>query len=363
MKCFSGKQVKWNKMLLRFPHCCLAAVLILALSGCGEQSVEKAEKTDTAMGTIIRQTLYLEEKEPEETGAAGEEAALDGVMELIDVLEKELLSWRIDTSQVYRINENAGREEGVEPGRELYDILQKVWSVSEKSGGALDVTIGDVVRLWDIDSYAAGEKEEDFEVPQENLLMQALEDTGYELVSFSDGRIWLPREMKLDLGAVGKGIACGKILKYLAARQDVTGAVISVGGSIVTYGEKPDKTPWKVGILDPGDTGSYLGVLQLEGGWCVSTSGDYERYVEADGVRYHHILDPSDGYPADSGVTGVTVLSRDGLLSDALSTACFVLGTEEGMILAEEFQAEALFVETDGSIRMTEGMKPYFLEN
>ena len=103
--------------------------------------------------------------------------------------------------------------------------------------------------------------------------------------------------------------------------------------------------------------------MTLEGQWCVSTSGDYERYVEADGVRYHHILNPKTGMPAAGDVRGVTILMKDGLLSDGLSTACYILGPEKGMELAGQYGAEALFVMADGRIEMSEGMEPYFTEN
>ena len=129
---------------------------------------------------------------------------------------------------------------------------------------------------------------------------------------------------------------------------------------MLTFGEKPDGSDWKVGIANPADPSERIGVLTLEGQWCISTSGDYERYVEADGVRYHHIIDPATGYPADSGVSGVTVLTKDGFLSDALSTACFILGPEKGMALASQYGAEVLFVNRDSSILMSDGMKKYF---
>ncbi|MGN1144872.1 MAG: FAD:protein FMN transferase, partial [Acetatifactor sp.] len=138
------------------------------------------------------------------------------------------------------------------------------------------------------------------------------------------------------------------------------GAVISVGGSVLTYGEKPDGDSWRVGILNPFDTSENLGYLSLTGQWCISTSGDYERFVEVDGIRYHHIIDPATGYPAQSGVSSVTVLTKDGLLSDALSTACFVLGVEKGSRLAEEFDAEVLFVDKSGEMHMSKGMEEYF---
>lgn len=328
-----------------------AAAAAILLGGCGREP-ELVQKTDTAMGTIIQQKLYVQ----------GSRQAAENVMELINSLEEDVLSWRLSSSQIYRLNESAGEEGGAQVSAQLWDILKTVWNVSEKSGGALDVTLGDLTALWDIDSYASGEKEDAFVVPSEEEVERALYDTGYEKVLLDGGRIFLPEGMKLDLGAVGKGIACGEILDYLKTAQGVTGGVVSVGGSVVTFGGKPDGLAWKVGILDPEDTGRYLGFLSLSGEWCVSTSGDYERYVEVDGFRYHHILDPDDGYPARSGVRSVTILTRDGLLSDALSTACFVLGKEEGMKLAEAFGAEALFVDEDGKVDMTEGMKGYFQE-
>ena len=136
--------------------------------------------------------------------------------------------------------------------------------------------------------------------------------------------------------------------------------MISVGGSILTYGNKPEGGTWQIAVTDPLEPSQSAGVLTLAGGYCVSTSGDYERYVEVDGVRYHHILDPRTGSPARSDVAGVTIVTKDGFLSDALSTACFVLGSEEGQKLLEKYDAEALFIDHAGTITMTEGMQQYF---
>ena len=130
--------------------------------------------------------------------------------------------------------------------------------------------------------------------------------------------------------------------------------------SILTYGSKPEGGAWQIAVTDPLDPSESVGVLTLDGGHCVSTSGDYERYVEVDGVRYHHILDPRTGSPAHSDVAGVTIVTKDGFLSDALSTACFVLGQEEGQQLLEKYDAEGLFIDHEGTITMTEGMRQYF---
>ena len=114
-------------------------------------------------------------------------------------------------------------------------------------------------------------------------------------------------------------------------------------------------------VTDPLHSGeSYMGVLALEGENYVSTSGDYEKYFEQDGVRYHHILDPKTGYPAESGLISVTIVTKNGLLSDGLSTACFVLGLEEGMELIEKYQAEAVFIDKNYNVYVSEGLQDKF---
>ena len=227
------------------------------------------------------------------------------------------------------------------------------------------MSIGALVSLWDIDAHAQEsyvDKTEGYRLPGEAEIKEALSCSGFSKIERKDNSFLLPEGMVLDLGAVGKGLACDDILSYLEGQADVKAAVISVGGSILTYGEKPDGTAFKVAITDPFDTGAYCGYLTLAGNWFVSTSGDYERFVEVDGKRYHHILNPATGYPAESGVKSVTILSKNGMISDALSTACFVLGEEKGRLLADKYGVEALFISEDGNISMTEGMQEYFTE-
>lgn len=349
MKRFLRESDRWIGL------CLLWICSILFLTGCGRKPKEQIiSKIDTAMGTIIQQTIYLNLTDSEEENKTAED-----IIQLVERLEKQELSWRLDTSMVYQINQNAGSEEGTGLLEPLALELEQVLQVSEESKGALDVTIGDVVRIWDIDAYCAGEKQ-DFQLPASDEIQKALEGTGYEKISIKDQKIFLPEGIHLDLGAVGKGLACGRIKAYLEEQGSVKGAVISVGGSILTFGDKPDGTAWKVGIVNPHDTGNDIGYLTLNGQWCVSTSGDYERYVEVDGKRYHHIIDPATGYPADSKVSSVTILGKDGLLTDALSTACFVLGVEDGLKLAQRFGVEALFIDQDGKQVLTEGMNHYF---
>lgn len=357
------------------------------LSLTGQGAAGPWQSMDTAMGTVVQQTIYAEDQE------AAEDFSRQA-SDLLSRLEREEISWRLDTSEVYRANASAGSGEGFDLSEDLSVLLEACKELWERSDGAFDATLGAVTRLWNIDSWAVEEDTNDFVPPSEEELKQALSTCGSQrmrlvreeltesgsaaesdLAAIASAplreengqaggcRLYLPEGMRLDLGAVGKGFAMEKLFGLLEDSSDVTAAVISLGGSILTYGSKPDGEPWRVGIVNPFDTSGSIGTLTLAGQWCVSTSGDYERYVEADGVRYHHILDPKTGMPAASDVRGVTILMKDGLLSDGLSTACYILGPEKGMELAGQYGAEALFVMADGRIEMSEGMEPYFTEN
>lgn len=291
--------------------------------------------TTFSMGSYVQQTVY---------GANAIEnarLAANAVAELED-----LISWRKE-GDVAALNRNAGGDFlTVDPRTE--EVLTTALSVCEKSGGALDVTIAPVSRLWDFD--------ENPHLPEAGMIRRFLEKVDYTALSLpGDGAAALRYyDTALDLGAVGKGAACDAAV---AAYRDtgVTRAVVAVGGSIGLYGEKPFHEPWQVAVRDPFGEGS-LGTLSLTGGF-VSTSGDYEKFFYEDGKKYHHILDPATGYPAESGLSGVTVVSEGGALSDALSTACFVLGAEEGARLLKEFQAEGVFVTTDRKIYVTAGLR------
>ena len=382
---------------MRIPIAAVLPVLVFLVCGCGAAPVRQQSAVDIAMGTIVTQTLYVRQGSGGDYGnEEAEDAESSSVMGLLADLERQELSWRMEGSEVAKINALASAEgidqpgAGDQPGTRTGDqseagagdqlgdggdlprqgdvqvalspsmreILERIWQISADSGGALDVTLGRLSRLWNMDGLAA--EGEGISIPSTDQIRSALEERGYERVRFAGDGMILPAGMQLDLGAVGKGIACDRVSTYLHSQPQITGAVVTVGGSVVTYGEKPDGSPWKVAVIHPREEGNYLGVLSLTGEQYVSTSGDYERYVMVDGVRYHHILDPATGYPARSGLCSVTILCDSGMLADALSTACFVLGPERGMALAENYGAEALFVREDGELQMTEGMKEIF---
>lgn len=331
----------------------LSFLTLFVFMGCGKSAV-KISETTTGMGTVVQKTVYVNE----------EQAGKDVLAEIdtyIERYENELLSWRISDSEISQMNAAAGSASGYQiQSSELRENLQTIWEISEKSQGALDVTVGKITRAWNIDVWATGDKDE-FRIPDKEILADLLLNTGYQKVRLEEEQIYLPAQMSLDLGAVGKGIVCDKIGEYLKTLDEMTGAVITIGGSVVTYGEKPDGGTWNIAIVHPRKEGSYLGTVSVRGEHYIATSGDYERYVERDGIRYHHIMNPDTGYPAESGVCSVTIVSDSGLLSDALSTACFVLGVQDGLKLVEEFGAEALFVTTELEIIMTPGMERMFV--
>lgn len=343
---------------------CLAMAISLGiLGGCGasqevntekapqqlqgtraESEPEKYTSSFIAMGTICSSIVY----------STGEDIT-EEVTELLKQIEEEYISWRVEGSEINKLNASAGKQ-SLQVSAKLAQMLENTLDISKKSKGALDPTLGRIARLWDIDG-------DNPRVPEPQEIASLLCQDGYKKIQIQDRQsVTLEDEkVSIDLGAVGKGIGCDEAVDFLKQQKDVSGGVISVGGSIVTYGEKPDGSSWNVAINDPEESGeSYLGVLNLTGEHFVSTSGDYEKYFEQDGVRYHHILDPKTGYPAESGLCSVTVITDNGLLSDGLSTACFVLGLEEGMKLVEEYQAEAIFVDKEEQIYCTDGIKDAF---
>lgn len=329
----------------------LAAATAFVFTGCGSFGMRTHQSTDVAMGTVVTQTIYAAGGEEQGEGITGD------ILRLLEKLEQEKLSWRISRSELAQINESAGQEAGYGLSEDMEEYLTEILAAARVSGGAFDPTIGRVTELWNIDGWTLDGQGE---IPPQEEIQALLEHTGYDKVNIRDHRIYMEADTALDLGAAGKGIASDAIKAFLEEEGKVSGAVISVGGSILTYGQKPDGTQWQIGITDPQNPDGSLGILSLEGAWCVSTSGDYERYVEADGIRYHHILNPATGYPADSGIRGVTVLSKSGILSDILSTACFVAGKEKALELAKLYDAELLLVTEGGEVFMTEGIKACF---
>ena len=307
-----------------------------------DAEIQTYSKTDFAMDTVISETIYT----------AGEDLT-DSMTRTLQEVEEKWISWTNEDSEIYQLNQNAGST--VTVSEKTAEYLKQTLDLSVASDGAMDATMGQIIRLWDIDG-------ENPHIPRQSELDAFLQNVGYEKISLNGNEVTMPQGVTLDLGAVGKGIGCDSLNTYLQEHKEVTAAIVNLGGSsVMSYGNKPDGSLWQVAVTDPRDTeGDYLGIISLSGTEFLSTSGDYEKYFIVDGVRYHHILDPSTGYPAQSGLTSVTVVCKSGLDADGLSTACFVLGKEKAEQLLEKYDADGLFIDDSHHVYMTEGMKKRF---
>lgn len=304
--------------------------------------VEKYTNADFAMDTVVSETLYT----------SGEDINTQ-IGEKLREMETTLLSWTEENSQISQLNNADGKT--MEVSDDLAADLEKIRQLSQDSNGAFDPTLGKIIRLWDI----AGENPH---VPDQSEIDTLLPEVGYEKIQVDGNNVTLLDGCTLDLGAVGKGMGCDLIMDYLQTQPDVVGMILNLGGSsVMTYGEKPDGSSWKVALTDPRDTeGDYLGAITLDANQFLSTSGDYEKYFIEDGIRYHHILDPKTGYPVQNGLTSVTIVCDQGYLADGLSTACFVLGMDAAKPLLEKYDAEAVFVDEDKNVYVTSGLMDKF---
>ncbi len=336
-----------------------------------EKNVDETEQTSYgfAMGTSISVSIY------DQTVDANQ--ITESINQEIKALDEELISWRASGSELRKLNENYTTAQGYEISQELLVVLRQSLDICRNSNGALDITIRPLATMWNIE----GDSEDAFVPPSAEDIESALEYVGYDKVDIitesygNDAKevtkenyyIYLSEDdMILDLGATGKGYALDKA-KVILEEAQVDGALVTVGGSILIYGEKHSGESWKIGVRDPhkpDDTSAMIGYLELEPGTvtCVSTSGGYEKYKTYEGKDYHHILDSKTGYPADSDLLSVTVVCDNGLVSDGLSTACFVLGYEESVPLLEKYGAQAVFMDSNGDIIVTEGLKDKWIE-
>ena len=304
--------------------------------------IEKYTNADFAMDTVVSETLYTSGKDINTQ-----------IGEKLREMETTLLSWTEENSQISQLNNADGKT--MEVSDDLAADLEKIRQLSQDSNGAFDPTLGKIIRLWDI----AGENPH---VPDQSEIDTLLPEVGYEKIQVDGNNVTLLDGCTLDLGAVGKGMGCDQIMDYLQTQPDVFGMILNLGGSsVMTYGEKPDGSSWKVALTDPRDTeGDYLGAITLDANQFLSTSGDYEKYFIEDGIRYHHILDPKTGYPVKNGLTSVTIVCDQGYLADGLSTACFVLGLDAAKPLLEKYDAEAVFVDEDKNVYVTSGLMDKF---
>lgn len=326
--------------------CCF---FIVSFSGCKKEASSESIKSyeKFAMGTIITQKI----SHPDSQNIANQ------VFTKISQIENTMTSKDANgnKSDVVALNNKSGNGEFVKLSKETFDLLQISKDISKKSNNSFNITLGPLIDAWGIGS-------DDPTLPLKDYIDRML-----KLCNIKD--LVLDKEtlsaklrvkgQKVDLGGIAKGYAGDKAID-IYKEQNVSSAFINLGGNVVLHGKKPDGSLWKVGVQNPrAPTGRYIGILELSDTSIVS-SGDYERYFEKNGERYHHILDSSTGYPAKSGLIGVTIVYPNSTYADGLSTSAFILGLDKGMELVKSFNAGGIFITENKKVYVTDNLKSVF---
>ena len=325
-------------------YLCLAIAILLLFSGCTTVSENtenfQATKDVFAMDTYMNLKAYGENSE----------IALEIAVDEIKYLD-ELLSVTNNDSDVRKINNSNGN--GVSVNKETTEIIQNAIEIGSQTNGALDITIYPVLKEW-------GFTTNDHKIPDGKTIEMLLKNVDYNKIKLDGNSVAIPENFELDLGALAKGYTSDKVMEILH-NNDVGSAVVSLGGNVQTLGRKPDGSLWKVAVTNPFSPDSAMGVLDVEDK-AVITSGNYERYFVAEnGEMYHHIIDPSDGYPADNGLVSVTIIGDSGIMCDALSTALFVSGFEKAVNYWKNNKDFDMILVTDRkNIFITEGIADTF---
>jgi len=293
------------------------------------------------MGTLVTITSVARSE------AAAQAAATAGFSE-IHRLEQLLSTW-IPTSELSRVNTSAGVKP-VHVSPETLTVVQRAIQVAEMTDGGFNIAIGPAVDAW---SVIEGRR-----IPTESELeaLRPLVDLMSVHVDVQEQTIYLGKAgMRIDVGGIGKGYAADQAVDALRSAGAIAG-VVALSGDIKTFGRSPGGKMFHVGIQHPRKDGSVLAWIDLQDE-AISTAGDYERFFEREGVRYHHILDPRTLQPARS-CQSVTVIAREGVWADGLDTGIFVMGPERGMELVEQLpDVEAIIVDAEGRLLVSSGLK------
>lgn len=319
-------------------------------TGCTNPNAS-ASKSGFYFDTIIQITLYGTTKE----------TYIDDCFALAKKYEN-LFSNTIETSDVSKINANAGNGTYVEVDPETLSLIEEGITYGDLSGGAFDITIGKLSDLWNFSEIAENLTSDDNEadasvLPADSDIAAAVSHINYKNISIQGNSVMLTdSDAKLDLGGIAKGYIADRMKEYLNSKG-ITSGIINLGGNVMTIGEKVDHSAYRVGIQKPFATdGTSIAAVEIKDKSIVS-SGVYERYYRINGQLYHHILNPKTGYPIDNHLYEVTIISDRSVDGDALSTTCFALGLEDGMKLIENTpDTEAIFITDDAEIHTTSGI-------
>ena len=276
--------------------------------------------------------------------------AMDLAFERGKYLAENIFDYHISTSELYKLNQIQNVPQKV--SKELLTTLKLASDLSQKTNGAFDITCGSLKNLWNFE-------EAPFSIPPIDSINKVLKYVNYENVIIHGDSVFIKEKTIIDLGAIAKGYIADEMMSILK-QNNIKKALINAGGDVALY-DITNMRDWIVAVQHPRKADSFLGLIKLKNG-AIATSGDYERFFFDNDKRYHHILNPKTGYPAQ-GLISVSILAEKAVLADMLATAVFVLGKEEGQRLIENWEnTEALIVSDKGEIITTSGMKDKLLD-
>jgi thiamine biosynthesis lipoprotein len=326
----------------------LLAIYVLVLimpDGCAPLAPSSAaviaKRAQMHMGTLVTVTAVAFDTQ---VGDRAVQAAFDEIKRL----EQLLSTWRSD-SELSQVNAEAGRRP-VNVSRETIEVVRRSLDISRLTHGGFNIALGPAIEAWSVTERQ--------QIPDDRALEQLkllVDWTSIQLDQKAQ-TIYLPRKgMRLDVGGVGKGYAADRAVEVMK-RAGAKGGVVALSGDIKAFGVLAERTGFPVGIRHPRDEGALIGMIDLQDE-AISTAGDYERFFERDGIRYHHILDPHTLQPA-RGCQSVTVIAKDGVMADGLDTGIFVLGPKNGMALVEQLpDVEAIIVDANGTLLVSSGLR------
>jgi len=304
------------------------------LSGCKNSGAEMISTTEFFFDTII--TISIENEN------SSSSAFLNQCFTMCKQIE-DTFSRTKEGSELYNINHR--KDNTVTVSDEMAYLISEGLKYYEVSDGVFDITIAPVLELWDF-------KSDDAVVPDEKSLAAAVAKVGASKIHLKGNQLTFDdSDTQIDFGALAKGYTADRLKEYLK-RQNVTSGIINLGGNVLTIGKKPNGDLWNVGVQKPFDArNSVITTIPVDGKSVVS-AGIYERYFEQDGFRYHHIIDPTTGYPVQNNLWQVTIISDESLVGDALSTICILLGYDQADKLINTLEGvDAKFVLDDGRLR------------
>lgn len=305
-------------------------------------STAYVERDDFIFGTLVRVVVASEKQDPE--------TIIDAMIQEMKRIESKFHPYHNGSSVIFKLNHSS---KAMTVDEETAFLISKSLYYSKLTAGAFDPALGRLIKLWGFDSPDTEKK-----LPKPEEIQEALKASGYRNVKVNVKEVLLENGVWLDLGGIAKGYAVDQAVRIAKRMDENATGFVDAGGDIAIIGPKFGQYPWKIGIRDPrGGPQDIVGVVYLSEG-AIATSGDYERYFEVEGIRYHHILDPQTGYPARKAISA-TVIAKKLVDADALATAAFVLGWHKIVEGFVGIGAQAMIIDAEGNTFKTRGFSAY----